>query len=161
MTSLDNAFRDAMARVPAPVTVITTELDGQSYGVTVSAFASLSVDPPMVFFALDNRGSMIDHLRRSGRAGVNLLGSGQKQVGIAFARKDLPDRFAAVEWAPDHGLPRFAGTAAWLRCERLEFAPGGDHTIVLATVTEAVPLGDISLSYHLRHFQEVTPPGGS
>lgn len=155
---LPEAFRESMARVPAPVTVITTSIDDVAYGVTVSAFASLSVDPPMVFFALDNRGSMVDHLRRSGRAGVNLLGAGQAAAAIAFASKDLSDRFSAVDWVDDHGMPRLSGIAAWLRCDRLEFTSGGDHTIVLATVSAAEPLGDVSLSYHLRHFQDVTPP---
>lgn len=144
-----------MARVPAPVTVITTLLDDTAYGVTVSAFASLSVDPPMVFFALDNRGSMIDYLRRSGRAGVNLLAGGQSDTAITFARKDLPDRFATVDWIVDHGLPRLGGVAAWLRCDLLEFRPGGDHTIVIATVAAAEPLADVSLAYHLRRFQEI------
>ncbi|HMR49533.1 MAG TPA: flavin reductase family protein [Arachnia sp.] len=158
---LSDAFRESMARVPAPVTVITTSIDGVAYGVTVSAFASLSVDPPMVFFALDNRGSMVDHLRRAGRAGVNLLGAGQAPAAIAFARKDLPDRFSGVDWAFDHDLPRLSGIAAWLRCDRLEFTPGGDHTIVLATISAAEPLGDVSLSYHLRRFQDITPTGSS
>lgn len=155
---LSETFRESMARVPAPVTVITTQIDDVAYGVTVSAFASLSVDPPMVFFALDNRGSMVDHLRRTGRAGVNLLGAGQSEAAIAFARKDLRDRFSVVDWSSDHGLPRLSGIAAWLRCDRLDFTPGGDHTIVLATVAAAEPLADVSLSYHLRHFQDIAVP---
>ncbi|MDF1489905.1 flavin reductase family protein [Tessaracoccus caeni] len=155
---LQDAFRECMARVPAPVTVITTMLDGAPYGVTVSAFASLSVNPPMVFFALDNRGSMIEHLRQAGRAGVNLLSGGQAEAAVTFARKDLADRFAIVDWTDDHGLPRLSGVAAWLRCDLLEFRPGGDHTIVLAQVAAAEPLTDVSLSYHLRHFLEISTP---
>lgn len=155
---LQDAFRESMARVPAPVTVITTTLDDVPYGVTVSAFASLSVDPPMVFFALDNRGSMVEHLRQAGRAGVNLLGAGQAETAITFARKDLPDRFATADWTMDHELPRLNGVAAWLRCDLLEFRPGGDHTIVLAQVAAAEPLADVSLSYHLRSFQEIPVP---
>lgn len=146
-----------MARVPAPVTVITTQVDGRASGTTVSAFASLSITPPMVVFALDNRGGMVDRLRASGRAGVNILAGHQADAAIAFASRHSGDRFADLAWHEDAGLPRLDDTAAWLRCESLEFLPGGDHTVVLGTVAEADPLGDSSLAYHLREFKDVHP----
>ena len=146
-----------MAHVPSPVTVITTMVDGAPTGTTVSAFASLSIDPPMVFFALDNRGGMIDRVRESGRVGINLLAGDQSEVALRFARRDLPDRFAGLGWHADEGLPRIDGAVAWLRCEELEFRPGGDHTVVLAHVTEAEFDGDESLVYHLRAFRDVGP----
>ncbi|MDO5675953.1 MAG: flavin reductase family protein, partial [Propionibacteriaceae bacterium] len=80
MQQLEVSFREAMARVPSPVTVITTTLDGVPWGTTVSAFASLSVDPPMVFFALDNRGGMIDRIRQAARVGVNVLAGDQADL---------------------------------------------------------------------------------
>lgn len=157
MDELEASFRDAMARVPAPVTVITTSADGQPTGTTVSAFASLSIDPPMVVFALDNRGGMIDRLRASGRAGVNILAGHQADAAIKFASRHTPDRFADLDWTLDHDLPRLTEAAAWLRCEELEFLPGGDHTVVVATVVSAETVGDSSLAYHLREFKDVRP----
>ena len=157
MDELEVRFREAMARVPAPVTVITTQVDGIPTGTTVSAFASLSISPPMVIFALDNRGSMIDRLRAAGRAGVNILAGHQAEIALQFARRGLPDRFAELAWHEDHGLPRIDEVVAWLRCEDLTLVPGGDHTVVLGTVTEAETVGDSSLSYHLREFRDVRP----
>ncbi|MFT3888945.1 MAG: flavin reductase family protein [Arachnia sp.] len=157
MDDLEDAFREAMARVPAPVTVITTSLDGAPSGTTVSAFASLSIAPPMVLFALDNRGGMIDRLRASGRAGVNVLSGDQAEIAVRFASRHIGDRFEGLTWTEDHGLPRFDGAAAWLRCEHLTFEPGGDHTLVLGTVSEAISDGDSSLSYHLRTFRDSRP----
>lgn len=157
MTDLQQPFRDAMARVPAPVTIITTMVDGAPTGTTVSAFASLSLTPPMVLLALDNRGGTVERVRAAGRIGVNILAAGQGDVAIRFARRDLPDRFAGLDWHEDHGLPRLGGTVAWLRCDELELLPGGDHTVVLAHVSEAVVHGDDSLAYHLRHFRDVGP----
>ena len=150
-------FREAMARVAAPVTVITTEVDGQPYGTTVSAFASLSIDPPMVVFALDNRGSMIDRLRTTGRAGINVLSGDQGDIAIRFASRSLTDRFDAIRWHSEHRLPRIDGTVAWLRCEELSFLPGGDHTVVLGSVVEADTFGESSLGYHLRQFRDNRP----
>ena len=154
---LSTTFRDAMARVSSPVTVITTIVDGAPTGTTVSAFASLSVDPPMVFFALDNRGGMIDRVRAAGRIGVNILAAGQDEVALRFARRDLPDRFAGLAWRDDRGLPRIDGAVAWLRCEQLQLVPGGDHTVILGHVDDAATEGERSLGYHLRTFRDVGP----
>lgn len=150
-------FREAMARVPAPVTVITTTVDGSPAGTTVSAFASLSIAPPMVVFALDNRGGMIERVREAGRAGINLLAGDQDEVALRFASRGIPDRFAGLGWCLDHDLPRIDGIAAWLRCEALTFVDGGDHTVVLGTVAQAHTYGNYSLSYHLRQFRGLGP----
>lgn len=145
-----------MARVPAPVTIITTaDEDGNPYGTTVSAFASLSVTPPMVLFALDNRGGMRDRLAVSGHAGINILSGDQAEIAIRFAKPGL--RFDTTPWHFDRGVPRIDGAAAFLHCEQVELLPGGDHTVVLGTVASADSVGDVSLSYHLRAFHAVPP----
>lgn len=160
MNELEVSFREAMARVPSPVTIITTTgADGIPSGTTVSSFASLSVNPPMVIFALDNRGGMIERIRETNRIGINVLAGHQAEVAVRFAQRDLPDRFAETAWRRDHGLPRIDGAVSWLRCEELRLVPGGDHTVVLATVAAAETLGDSSLGYHLRLFKNVHPFG--
>lgn len=154
MTELHQQFRDAMARVPAPVTVITTMDDeGNPQGTTVSAFASLSITPPMVIFALDNRGVMKDRIAASGRCGVNILSGDQAHTASVFARPG--DRFSGVDWKLTDGVPELDGVASFLCCDKLQFLPGGDHIIVLAEVASAHSYGDQSLSYHLRAFHGV------
>lgn len=148
---LTEAFKEAMAHVSAPVSVMTTMRDGQPAGSTVSAFASLSVTPPMIILALDNRGSLIDQLRETGLLGINILASDQAQIAVQFARR-VPDRFAGLDWQPDDGVPRLAGITAWLFSDELQFEPGGDHTVVLATISKAETLGDDGLTYYRRDF---------
>lgn len=156
MIELQQQFRDAMARVPAPVTIITVaDEDGNPHGTTVSAFASLSVAPPMVLFALDNRGGMRDRLASSGRVGVNVLAGDQADIAVRFAKPGL--RFDATAWSLEAGVPRIDGVAAFLHCDKVELLPGGDHTVVLGTVASAESFGDVSLSYHLRDFHAVPP----
>lgn len=144
-------FKEAMAHVSAPVSVMTTMTSEGPVGSTVSAFASLSVTPPMIILALDNRGSMVDHLRASGVLGVNILASGQARLAVRFASK-IDDRFDGVDWVYDHGVPRLEGITAWLFCDQLKFEPGGDHTVILATVAGAETLGDDGLTYYRRDF---------
>lgn len=153
---LEAEFREAMAHVSAPVTVVTTMIDGVPYGSTVSAFASLSVNPPMVLLALDNRGALIGHVRESGRIGVNVLSSAQTNLAVRFATRGLRDRFDGIDWTPENGLPRIVGAAAWLRCEQVTFEPGGDHTVLLGTVTAAESSNTDGLTYYQRRFGSAT-----
>ena len=152
-TQLEQRFRDAMARVPAPVSVVTTSIDGVPYGTTVSAFASLSLPPPMVLVALDHRGAMRNRIATAGRLGLNVLASHQADVAVRFASP--VDRFAGIGWELVDGVPRLADVAAFLRCDEVELLPGGDHDVVLARVADAEPLGKQALSYHLRTFHPV------
>lgn len=149
-TELD--FREAMAHVSAPVTIITTMVDGVPYGSTVSAFASLSVHPPMVLLALDNRGALINHIRTTLRIGVNVLSSAQGNLAVRFATRGLPNRFDGIDWVDDHGLPRLNGATAWLRCDEVTCTPGGDHTVLLGTVSAAETAGVDGLTYYQRRF---------
>ena len=149
---LEANFREAMAHVSAPVSIVTTMVEGTPHGSTVSAFASLSVHPPMVLLALDNRGSLVNQIRSSGRLGLNVLASDQAELAKRFATRGIADRFSDVDWEEEHGIPRLAGITAWLRCDRVVFEPGGDHTVLLATVTTAQAQGGSGLTYYRRRF---------
>jgi flavin reductase (DIM6/NTAB) family NADH-FMN oxidoreductase RutF len=134
----EQAFRDLMAAVCAQVTVVTADQEGP-HGTTVSAFASLSLRPPMITVALDRGSRLLDPVLRTGRFGVNVLGHGQQETASLFARRsaDSADRFAAADWHYDHGLPRLNGAPAWLVCDLAQAVEGGDHLLLLGAVREA------------------------
>lgn len=155
MAELEQNFRDAMARVPAPVAVVTTLVDEIPFGTTVSAFSSLSLTPPMVMVSLDNRGGMKHRIAQAGSFGLNVLAGDQAALGRRFAAPI--DRFEGVSWELIGGIPRLAGVAAFVRCHEVQLLPGGDHVILLGTVTEAQALREESLSYHLRAFHCIPP----
>lgn len=116
-------FRTVMAAVCTPVSVITA-LDGdRPHGTTVSAFASLSLEPPMVLVALDLGSDLLALVRRTGRFGLNVLSAAQSGLAEVFARKGA-DKFAGVRWTDDGGLPRLDATAGWLACEVDTLVPG-------------------------------------
>ncbi|MFL1380807.1 flavin reductase family protein [Nocardiopsis protaetiae] len=127
-------FRDAMAAVCAPVTVVTTLVEGVPHGATVSSFTSLSLDPPLVTVALDRRSALLRRIRTAERFGVNLLGHGQDDLALLFARRGS-DRFGATAWHIDRGLPRLDGAAGWLRCDLHRTVEGGDHLLLFGLVT--------------------------
>jgi flavin reductase (DIM6/NTAB) family NADH-FMN oxidoreductase RutF len=78
-------FRDLMAAVAAPVTVVATMGGGRPYGATVSSFASLSLEPQLITVAFDNRSSMLARVLSARTFGVNLLGCAQADLAVLFA----------------------------------------------------------------------------
>jgi flavin reductase (DIM6/NTAB) family NADH-FMN oxidoreductase RutF len=149
---LMTVFRDVMAGVPAPVTVVTAMGGGLPHGTTVSAFASLSMNPPMVLVALDRGSELLGLIRSSRRFGVNVLGRTQSGWALAFARKGGADKFSGVRWEAEVGIPRLPGAPGWLVCEVADFVDGGDHVIVLGNVVAAETSGGAPLTYHARGF---------
>ena len=108
-TALQAAFRTAMGSVCTPVSVVTTMADGLPYGTTVSAFASLSMDPPMVLVALDLGSDLLALVRQTGHFGLNILSSSQSALALNFARKGRAGKFAGAsrgKWPPRCPHPR-------------------------------------------------------
>ena len=97
---LADDFREVMAGVATPVAVVTTLAAGRPHGTTVSAFTSLSLAPPMVMVALDERSDLLRQLSVGSPLGLNVLAGGESALALAFARKG-EDKFAGVEWVPD------------------------------------------------------------
>jgi flavin reductase (DIM6/NTAB) family NADH-FMN oxidoreductase RutF len=151
VVGLKEAFRDAMSLVAAPVSVVTTYVDGRPYGTTVSAFASLSMEPPMLLVSLQDNSHLLSLLTLRSRVGVNVLGAGQAEVAGRFATR-LEDKFAGVPWVMVDGAPVLHDTHAWVAMEVSPLVPAGDHVLVLGDVLNAVCGTDTPLTYHRRSF---------
>lgn len=134
-------FKGALGSWASGVTVVTTELDGLVYGITVSSFSSLSVDPVLVLVSLADSNHLPGMIRRSKRFAVSILAAGQEHVSRYFATSG---RDPAPAFAPEisterwlTGCPLIPGAIAQLDCELQEALPGGDHTIIIGKVVGA------------------------
>lgn len=149
--NLQTTFREVMAAVCTPVSVVTALDDGRPHGTTVSAFASLSMAPPMVLVSLDRRSELLAVVRRTNAFGLNVLSSVQSGLAANFARKG-EGKFAGQPWDAIHGVPRLPGTCGFLACEVAQAVDGGDHIVLLGLVTAAEPCEGAPLTYHTRVF---------
>jgi flavin reductase (DIM6/NTAB) family NADH-FMN oxidoreductase RutF len=135
-------FRQALGHFAAGVTVVTSKCeDEQPRGITVSAFSSLSLDPPLVLICIDKRASLHDHLKEGSHFAVNLLAESQELVSRRFASKEA-NRFEGVGYS--EGLtnsPLLDGALASIECRVVHAYPGGDHTIFVGEV-EATRVSD-------------------
>lgn len=131
-------FRALLARFASGVTIVTaTDEEGRPHGMTVSAFASVSLDPPLVLVCIDRAASMGPLLIRVGHFGVNILAEGQEWLSRRFADEAMELRFDGVPWRLGHGrVPTIDGAHASLVCTPSSCTDGGDHLILLGQVTE-------------------------
>jgi flavin reductase (DIM6/NTAB) family NADH-FMN oxidoreductase RutF len=149
---LPDRFRDAMRQVATPVCVVTTLHASGPHGTTVSAFASLSMTPPMLMLSLDTSSRLLSHVSMGTRLGVNILAAGQQELAGRFAGKS-DDKFGGVEWFVDSDAPRIADCHAWVAVDTRQIIPGGDHMVILGEVVEAeASVGHLPLTYHDRTF---------
>lgn len=136
MTVDPRSFRKALGCFATGVTVVTTvnPEDDCPAGVTVSAFSSLSLDPPLVLFCLGNKTSSIDAYRKNGRFVINVLAENQRDLSIRFASRS-EDKWAGVLCEPGlGGVPVLMGCIANLECTVVNTIDGGDHVIFIGQV---------------------------
>jgi len=129
-------FRRLMAGVCAPVTIVTAMHNGRPHGATVSSFASLSLEPPLISIAFQRTAMMLQRVEDTGRFGVNLLGHAQEDLARLFAQRGA-DRFADTSWRVDTKLPRLDSAAGWMVCELYREVDAGDHVLLFGLVTGA------------------------
>jgi flavin reductase (DIM6/NTAB) family NADH-FMN oxidoreductase RutF len=139
-------FRRALGHFAAGVTVVTAKLDdGSLAGITVTAFSSLSLVPPLVLICIDKRARIHDRLKKKGAFAVNMLAHDQEVVSRRFSTKtEDPFRETAYREGAT-GSPLLEGSIATIECRIVDLLPGGDHTIVVGEVmatgiTEGKPL---------------------
>lgn len=131
-------FRNALGRFAAGVTVVTTVgRDQAPYGLTATAFTSVSLDPPLVLVCIDKKSETYPHFAASGAFAVNFLARDQEEISKRFAVSG-GDKFAGTDWQPGYlGAPLLAGTIGHVECRIFHSYDGGDHTIYVGLVESA------------------------
>jgi len=136
-----HAFRQAAGRFASGVTVVTTRASQGHYGVTVSSFASLSLNPLLVTVSINRSSPFLEYVRSAEAFAVSVLASDQQQVAAYFAargRTPEPAGFATVPTTSEEtGAPIIDGCLSWFDCTVEDLLPGGDHEILVGRVAAA------------------------
>ncbi|MGW3462537.1 flavin reductase family protein [Streptomyces olivaceoviridis] len=128
-----DTFRQAMSRLAAPLTVVTTrDATGTPRGFTASSTTAASLEPPLVVVGISHTSSCHGVLSQAPEFVVNVLGGQHRTVAERFARSGV-DRFAGQDFTPWPGtdLPCLPGAHAALRCVVRERIPVGDHDLLI------------------------------
>ena len=165
MTATPDDFRDALRHFPSGVTIVTMRAGAQVHGLTVSAFASVSPEPPLVLIMIDHRHRAHQILEADGAVfAVNVLAADQTELSNRFAWVKTEDRFAEGRWATaETGAPVLEDALAWLDCTIHSRARAGTHTIYVGEVQAVgVPRPDDEpLVYWNRGYRRLVTDGSS
>ncbi len=132
-------FRAALGRFASGVTVVTTkDSDGNFFGITVSAFSSVSIEPPLILVCIDRKAGSHHAFQETKTFIVNILHENQQAISNQFASK-LEDKFAGIEYT--HGIeniPILQGALVNLECRLKDTFESGDHTIFVGEIENAI-----------------------
>lgn len=131
-------FRGALSRFASGITIVTTkDKENRLHGITVSAFSSLSLEPPLILICVEKTTGSHFALERSEAFVVNILDSRQIGLSERFASL-LPHKFDDVEFTLGiDEIPVLSGCVATLECRLANSCDGGDHTIFIGEVEKA------------------------
>ncbi|MGB6337990.1 MAG: flavin reductase family protein, partial [Thermoanaerobaculia bacterium] len=145
MSISSEEFREALRHFPSGVTIVTIKTEDHVHGLTISAFASVSPDPPLITVMVDHRHRAYQLLETDGATfAVNILRQEQAELSNRFAWVKDEDRFTEGKWTTGvTGAPVLADALAWLDCTIHDRFRAGTHTAYVGEVVASkVPYPD-------------------
>lgn len=132
-------FKQLLSRFASGVTVVTFKGDEGIHGITVNAFSSVSLSPPLILICIDKQASSHGYLSDSDLFVVNILTDEQTDLVYKFADPKLSseERFAAATYRKTpQGLPILDGCLAHLECRTVKAVDAGDHTVFIGEIED-------------------------
>lgn len=157
--TLDGAkFKDFFANWPAGVAVVTCiGTDGKPHGFTASSVTSVSLEPPLVLFALKKTARSMPHFSEAKSFAINALSQQQADVSTRFSTPH-PDRFGDLGYTlgDKTGAPLLEGAWGKLECRTYAQHDGGDHVLFLGEIVSIELEEAEPLVYHRRGYRVLT-----
>jgi flavin reductase (DIM6/NTAB) family NADH-FMN oxidoreductase RutF len=151
-------FRAVLGRFPSGVTVVTTtDGDGSNQGMTVSAFSSVSLDPPLILICIEKTASAHQALFSSSGFVVNVLSAEQEHIARRFSIVDI-DRFEGIGYSrSSHGYAVLDDVLTVIECSTFACHEAGDHTIIVGEVEAATAHNGSPLLYYRGGYAQLGP----
>jgi flavin reductase (DIM6/NTAB) family NADH-FMN oxidoreductase RutF len=140
-----DSYKDCLRHFPSGVTIVTIRTGEKNHGLTVSAFASVSTDPPQIMIAIDHRHQAHSLLGNADAVfAVSILGLDQEHLSDRFAWVTEEDRFLVGDWETAlTGAPVLTDSLAWLDCTiAARFSAGTHHIYIGEVQASKVPRPD-------------------
>ncbi|MEP0189729.1 MAG: flavin reductase family protein [Erythrobacter sp.] len=128
------AFRQTMSLFATGVSVISAVSEGQPRGFTANSLVSVSLDPMLVCWSIQNTSSQFALYSEARDFTVSILGEGQNDIAERYSKPGHSEtRIDDFVWI-DGGLPVVAGAIATIHCRQWSLYPAGDHTMIFGEV---------------------------
>ncbi|MED1949020.1 flavin reductase family protein [Brevibacillus centrosporus] len=147
-----DTFRHVVGHFTSGVTIITTRQDETNWGITASAFSSVSLEPPMVLVCVNKNTGTCHAISKAKTFGVNILQEKQGELARKFAQPQT-DKFQGTDFAyGELGVPLIEDVLAHFECYVVEEVTGGTHSVFLAEVRRAQAYEKAPLAYYRGKF---------
>jgi len=154
----DEEFRIFMSNYPTGVTVVSLNVNGKPYGLTVNSFTSLSLDPLLILICIKKGKKSHDYISNSKYFAINILNYKQEEISKRFADPTIEDkRFEGIEFfLHETGCPLIKDCIGYIICENYKNYEGGDHTIFIGRVLQVIKgKEEYPLIYYKRSYTTV------
>ncbi len=145
------SFKQVLASWASGVSIVTSRHADHVHGMTVSAFCSVSLSPPLVMVCLDKASNTLELVEAAKVFSVNVLAQGQEELSHRFASKEHEDvRFKGLDCKQGaNGCPHIPGAVSTMDCRVVDTLDAGDHVIYIGEV-DAVQFTDRPPLLYLR-----------
>ena len=152
-------FRAALALRAGGVAIVTARAGERVHGMTVTDFAGVSLEPPLVLVCADKKSNTLPVIESGRNFAVNLLAYGQEALSNRFSSKEHEwTRFEGLTCeAGATGAPFIPGALASLACRVVALHDAGDHVIVVGEVEEARRTEASPLVHYRGAYRQLTP----
>lgn len=145
-------LRRCLGHFATGVTIVTCHTEDATHGVTVNAFTSVSLDPPLVLVSIDRKAVACSVLEGNS-FNVNLLGADQS--GLAWHFAGAPKEEPNITWEEGEFAPRLGGCVAWIECSPWRSYDCGDHVLHIGEVNNFESPGGEPLLFYLGKFRHI------
>jgi len=147
-------FKQAMGNYPTGVSIVTAmDENNEPIGLTVNSLASVSIDPLLILWSIDQNVSTYHTFTNINTFAINILAGEQTDIAYLFASDalDNKERFEKCEWAlSDKNLPVIANAMATFECQTYKRVEIGDHTTLFGEIFNIQVADRAPLLYHQR-----------
>ena len=149
MTVDQHSFRAVLGRFATGVTVVTALAPRKrNVGITVTAFTSVSLEPPLVAICIDHSASVYNAMSKASQFVVNILSEGQETIARRFAETG-PNRFEGIGFErAQNGAAILADVLGYVECDVIARHEAGDHDVIIGRVEVAMAAEGKPLLYY-------------
>jgi flavin reductase (DIM6/NTAB) family NADH-FMN oxidoreductase RutF len=155
MAVTSQEYRDALSKFASGVTIVTVNAEGQPHGMTASAFASVSLDPPLVMVCLEKTSRTRELVIDTGSFAVSILSEDQAEIARSFSLPGRKPFDVLSHHAGRNGVPLLDGAIAYVECSLERVVEGGDHDVVIGEVNACELQDGSPLLYFNRGYRSL------
>lgn len=149
-------FRNTLGRFATGVTVVTMQQGDEVFGITVNAFMSVSLEPPLVLVSIGKKARAHATLLDAERYGVSVLSDSQQALSNHFAGMEVDGLEPPYQYVD--GFPLLEGAVGQLVCRIVDRHEAGDHTLFIGQVEHLAYEDDEPLLYYKGKYGRLEPP---